>query len=116
MVDDDLGFKLEDEGDDPNGIYPDDEKENADWIDKKKDRDIDQLDQQGTPFIKGNGWFIWFDYDTMDWEADTEDSPVKMLREEFPADEIDQDQTRMALYLQAIQFFKKWGIRAKVVR
>lgn len=113
--DEQFGYGFDDEPDEPGLESIDADLKNADWPKRTDDR-IDPLDRENaTPFIRGPGWFIWFDYDSMDWESDTEESPIKMIRAEFPGSEIDQEQTRIALYEKAIAFFDTWGIKASIV-
>jgi hypothetical protein len=55
----------------------------------------------------------------MDWDADSGDAPVGMLREEFNAgrvtEYVDGDKSRDQLYADAVEFLNKWGVKATVV-
>lgn len=97
--------------------------ENADWPKRTRDRLIDYLDAKAAmplrpPFIYGGSWFIWFDYETMDWASDVDDSPVGVLRENFGREVIDKyiesGATRWDLYADAVAYLGKWGIKASV--
>jgi hypothetical protein len=97
---------------------------NADWPKRSRDSQSD-IDERlasypkSASFIHGVGWFAWFDIDKMDWDADSGDAPVGMLREEFNAgrvtEYVDGDKSRDQLYADAVEFLNKWGVKATVV-
>jgi hypothetical protein len=114
----------DEEGWDYGDASPDDDLDNADWPKQTPDTQAD-LDAAvaalppSTQFIHGSGWYAWFDYDTMDWEADEESAPLGMLREGFGESRIkeyiDSDKTRAELYEDAVAFLAKWGVKATIV-
>jgi hypothetical protein len=118
-------FFADDDSPDENDADPiDAELSNADWPKRTKDTQADIEEAlasapPSTPFIHGRNWFAWFDYETMDWDGDSEDAPVGMLREEFNESRIteyvDAEKTRRELYEDAVIFLAIWGVKAEVV-
>lgn len=114
----------EDDSPDESFAYPiDAELSNADWPKSIPDtqKDIqDRLDAYppGRSFIHGGNWFIWFDYETMDWASDSE-SPLEIIREHFNAAKVDEyiqaDKTLVELYQDAADYLTAWGVKASVV-
>jgi hypothetical protein len=98
---------------------------NADWPKRTKDSQAaieERIAAMGarTPFIAGSaGWYAWFDLDSMDWESDAETAPLKMIREEFSEQKmneyIEADKTRRELYGDVVAFLAVWGIKASIV-
>jgi hypothetical protein len=98
---------------------------NADWPKRTKDSQADieeRIAARGprTPFITGpGGWFAWFDIESMDWDADREDAPLKMIREGFGEQKmneyIEANKTRQELYDDVVAFLATWGVKASVV-
>lgn len=114
----------EEDGWDYGDASPDDDLDNADW--PKRTPDTDEAlskavaAQNRTPFISGSaGWYAWFDLDAMDWESDAETAPLKMIREEFSEQRmneyIEADKTRRELYGDVVAFLAVWGIKASIV-
>lgn len=103
---------------------PDHDLDNADWPKRTPDTDEALAEavaaQNRTPFISGSsGWYAWFDLDTMDWESDDENAPLKMIREGFGEakmnEYIEADKTRRELYGDVIAFLDTWGVKASIV-
>lgn len=118
-------FFATDESPDESDADPiDAELSNADWPKRTPDTQAAIAESlaalpPSTPFIHGGKWFAWFDYETMDWDGDSEQSPVGMLREEFNESRIneyvDAEKTRLELYEDAVVFLAVWGVKAEVV-
>lgn len=114
----------EEDGLDYGDASPDNDLDNADW--PKRTPDTDEAlaaavaAQNRTPFISGaSGWYAWFDLDTMDWESDDEKAPLKMIREGFGEEKmneyIEADKTRRELYDDVVAFLDTWGVKASIV-
>lgn len=115
----------EEDGWDYGDASPDYDPDNADWPKQTPDTQ-EALDAAiaamppRTPFISGSaGWFAWFDIESMDWDADREDAPLKMIREGFGEQKmneyIEANKTRQELYDDVVAFLETWGIKASVV-